>query len=151
MVNVDFWYVVQAEGCRPHFCSNYYLAQAVVRNLKERYAAGAEICRLSQHPLDNLTTSNAPRVFFLDRGSMSHRRPIKTLSLPEDINVSWLAHEQELIRKILVDEFPLAAKKYGSFFKIHCNPNTLCLTMRQGQWLYDCIVKGFPGANYLRE
>lgn len=147
MVTPNFWYIVHAEECRPHFCSNYYLAQAVKRNLLERYGKHARITKIHGESL----AKDRPRVFFLDQGSQSHRRPYKNLALSENVVVSWLAHEEEEIQRVLEQEFPLAPFKYGSFHKIHCSTNTLCLTFDQAQALYDCVVKNYVNSSYSEE
>jgi len=150
MVTVDFWYVVWAEGMRPHFCSNYYLAQAVGNNLKKRYAEPYKISRLGLPILGGGYNEN-PRMFFIDTGAMSQRQPLKRFPLRENVVISYRAHEEEDIRRSL-EKFPQGIEKYdGQFYKIHCAPNTLCLTLAQGQQLYDCVVKGYPGATYLKE
>lgn len=134
------WFVVTDDTIRPHFCSSYYLAQAVVKNLRERYGIEPKISGI-----------DSDRAFHFSVGLMSNRPPTKVMVLPDKLTLSWLLSEELFLRKS-VEDFPLQKGKYdGQFYKIHSHSGTVCLTLQQGDILYDCVVNRKPNSSYLKE
>lgn len=138
------WYVVQAEGIKPHFCSNYYLATAVANNIERRYnvntlieAYNDTLPLLAQNTKGTAASFQLKKVFNLTPLTFP-KRYRKTVILPGEIAVSWDSLDLT-IPKLIKSDYEKAnrEKTYDNFYKFHTGLGSLCMTEKQMEKLLE--------------
>lgn len=142
-----YWYVVQAEGIKPHFCSNYYLATAVANNIERRYnvntsieAYNDSIPVLAQNTKGTAASPQLSKVFYLTPLYWP-RRERKTYTLPGEIAVSWDVGDTK-VPQLIKSDYEKANKEkiYDNFYKFHTGLGSLCMTEKQMEKLLEFSV-----------
>ena len=133
-----YWYVVQAEGIRPHFCGNYYLAAAVANNIERRYEVNTTIERYNDTlPVLALNGSQLTKSFNLTPFTFPVTRR-KTITLPGEVTVSWNEADTKIPQYLKEDyEKAVKEKTYDNFYKFHTGVGTLCMTQKQMEKLLE--------------
>ena len=150
MKNVDYWYVVYCETCKPHFCSSYYLAQTVSADLTKQYFHKSKIGLMNT--VERGDKAPFARKFFIDTGTTLVHRNKTYIDLSENIRILWYSEETDKIKNAIQDVFPGGVTDEHfkhAYGKLYGPLNVLCLTVSQSKKLYDCIINGYPGASYL--
>lgn len=132
----DNWYCVIGDGITPHFCSSYYLAQAVRDNIFKRYF---KECKIENWPTKHFQKLGLHYDIGFARGTYFTQR-MKELEISKNVYIWWNDLESGLLR-IEVEKFSQNVEKYGNFNKIHCADSILCLTLAQSDIVYKRIVQ----------
>lgn len=140
---MDFWYVVRSKTSIPQYCSNYYLAQAVARNIERRYCVPTTIENYNnQTPMLLQNMNGGCRVFMLELCQREYL--VNWIFLDETLKVIWPDRHHASIKNRIAEYWKSAEndKKYDSFNKFHTPLGSLCLTLNQAEQFYNSIVLG---------
>lgn len=129
-----WWYKVSSEGYANHYCSNYYLAYSVLKNLEKRYHTIGKIEQYKDE--DIIIVKNGKfgndKVFNLNLDTYGYGARFETCIL-DQLQVKYIPiHAKywlDCISNVYQEES--VHKKYDNFYKIHTNLGTLCLTSNQ--------------------
>jgi hypothetical protein len=134
MKNDDRWYCVVSDDVKTHFCSNYYLAQAVANDLKERDLDKNLKIRITPEDI----TGNKRYEIFHAAEEIGHIKKSATIALPDNVKIQ-ISDEPSAKNRLKDLIASMQCDKYGgSFYKLHDESHTiLCLTTEQGLTLKE--------------
>jgi hypothetical protein len=121
------WYLVQADGQRVRFCSNYYLAQIVADHKKKQIGVEPVIATMEKN--------TSKKEFFWDTGSMSLGPSKTTVQLPDNMHFSYPTHQAAALSNFLNSMPPKEL-----FYEFACAFHVICLTIEQFNALLDSVT-----------